>query len=113
MYSCERCTYWYQVRRAHQFQQAQESPIQGSGSALVRSPAPLEPVTPPKATGMAYFIQQPMSSTVQGAGSASSGSGSVQGAGSASSSGDMATGSTSASSGSGPLMDVDLELGLL
>ena len=107
MYSCERCTYWYQVRRAHQFQQAQESPIQGSGSALVRSPAPLEPVTPPKATGMAYFIQQPMSSTVQGAGSASSGSGS------ASSSGDMATGSTSASSGSGSLMDVDLELGLL
>ena len=101
MYSCELCTYWYQVRRAHQFQQAQESPIQGSGSALVRSPAPLEPVTPPKATGMAYFIQQPMSSTVQGAGSASSGSGS------ASSSGDMATGSTSASSGSGSLMDLD------
>ena len=101
MYSCERCTYWYQVRRAHQFQQAQESPIKGSGSALVRSPAPLEPVTPPKATGMAYFIQQPMSSTVQGAGSASSGSGS------ASSSGDMATGSTSASSGSGSLMDLD------
>ena len=101
MYSCECCTYWYQVRRAHQFQQAQESPIQGSGSALVRSPAPLEPVTPPKATGMAYFIQQPMSSTVQGAGSASSGSGS------ASSSGDMATGSTSASSGSGSLMDLD------
>ena len=103
MYSCERCTYEYQQRRANQFQQAQESPIWVSveSRALVRSPAPLEPVTPPKATGMAYFIQQPMSSTVQGAGSASSGSGS------ASSSGDMATGSTSASSGSGSLMDLD------
>ena len=89
MYSCERCTYEYQQRRAHHFQQAQESPIQGSGSALVRSPPG------------AYSIQQPMSSTVQGAGSASSGSGS------ASSSGDMATGSTSASSGSGSLMDLD------
>ena len=88
------------MRRAHQFQQAQESPIQGSGSAQVRSP-PGEPVIAPKATGMAYFIQVPMSSTVQGAGSASSGSGS------ASSSGDMATGSTSASSGSGSLMDLD------
>ena len=68
---------------------------------FVLRPAPLVPVTPPKATGMAYFIQQPMSSTVQGAGSASSGSGS------ASSSGDMGTGSTSASSGSGSLMDLD------
>ena len=100
MWSCEPCTIEYQRKRAALFQEALGSRIHGSRSALVRSPAPLEPVTPPKATGMAYFIQQPMSSTV----AASSGSAS---SGSASSSGDMATGSTSASSGSGFLMDLD------
>ena len=97
MWSCEPCTLEYQRKRAALFQAALGSRIHGSRSAVVGVG---EPVTAPKATGMAYFIQQPMSST----GAANSGSAS---SGSASSSGDMATGSTSASSGSGFLMDLD------
>ena len=116
LYSCERCTLQYQHRRAQQYQQAEASQIQGSqaasssaGGSSSGGTAPREPVIPPKATGMAYFIQQPAASGLGSAASSSAG-GSASGSGSASSG---ATGSGAGSLVAWVLLEMCMSGGLV